>query len=547
MNDTELSEGTVIADRYRLEKRVGQGAMGTVWRAEHLSLRVPVAVKAIRSELAESSDSQSRFMREARAAAALRSTHVVQILDHGFHDAVPFIVMEFLEGESLAERIARHDGLSLEATRSIVTQVSRALGLAHQRGIIHRDLKPDNIFMANEGPHEVVKVLDFGIAKDQGASLAATVETQEGTILGTPYYLSPEQAQGSLEVDHRADLWALGVIAFECLTGRRPFESHHVGDLIVRIVSRPIPKPSSVGSVPEGFDDWFGRAVARDKDARFQSSAELASALSALSGAADTLRASSIPPPSIPPSSGQSQTTSPLPPLGQLSHPTLSDSSSRSLPERSDASPSEASLTIAGVPSVGNVQRWAWALGAVTAVATGTWFLLASPDRPRLGQSEQDRSSASTPDRPLADAPEASATEASELDRPESEPLSGSESSDAARAPAAVSSASTKPAGISPRAISSAPVSGLPAAPPLPLAPTGPKPLPAPNSAQGGSISAPDKRPAQPADVAPGIASGGAGQKAATESAEDRPVVDGSLPKTEPSSAPPKPRPDFGF
>ncbi len=287
MHETELAAGTVIAERFQLEEQIGHGAMGTVWRAQHLSLNVPVAVKAIKGALVESAEAKARFMREARAAAALRSTHVVQILDHGVHEDMPYIVMEFLEGETLSQRLQRAQTLTFDATLSVIKQVARALSLAHRRGIVHRDLKPDNIFLAKEGDHEVVKVLDFGIAKDQGASLTATLETQEGAILGTPYYLSPEQAQGSLDVDHRADLWALGVIAFECLTGRRPFESNHVGDLIVRIVSRPIPTPSSVAFVPAGFDHWFERAVARDRDARFQSSTQLSDALAGLESALD--------------------------------------------------------------------------------------------------------------------------------------------------------------------------------------------------------------------------------------------------------------------
>lgn len=280
--EAEFVPLTVIAGRYRLDEEIGHGAMGSVWRGWHLSLNGPVAVKVIKPALLDSAEAKARFLREARAAASLRSTHVVQILDHGLHGDVPFIVMELLEGESLAQRLEREKLLSFGETARITAQVCRALTLAHGRGIVHRDLKPDNIFLAKEGSEEVAKVLDFGIAKDQSASMTATLETQEGAILGTPYYLSPEQAQGSLEVDHRSDLWALGVIAFECVTGRRPFESNHVGDLIVRICSRPMPVPSSVCPVPPGFDEWFRRAVSRVPEQRFQSSSQLSESLSRL-------------------------------------------------------------------------------------------------------------------------------------------------------------------------------------------------------------------------------------------------------------------------
>jgi serine/threonine-protein kinase len=279
----QLVAGTVIAERYVLECEIGRGAMGTVWRAEHVSLQEPVAIKLINTSLLELGDARSRFMREARAAARLRSTHVVQILDHGVDQDIPFIVMELLRGESLGTRLQRRGALSIRECTRVVEQVGRALTLAHEHGIVHRDLKPDNIFLSKEGEHEVVKVLDFGIAKDTRPSLTATLETQEGAILGTPYYLSPEQAQGSLSVDHRSDLWALSVIAFECITGRRAFESNHVGDLIVRICSRPIPKPSSVTTVPDGFDEWFLKGVERDPDARFQSCAELVNGLTRVS------------------------------------------------------------------------------------------------------------------------------------------------------------------------------------------------------------------------------------------------------------------------
>ncbi|MCA9593097.1 MAG: serine/threonine protein kinase [Myxococcales bacterium] len=266
--------------------------MAAVWRAEHLALRSPVALKVMHGALLQSQDAVARFLREARAAAALRSSHVVQIFDFGVEDGVPFIIMELLHGESLQSRLER-GALSLGETLEVLAQVGRALERAHRAGVVHRDLKPDNLFLCqSEDAHLLVKVLDFGIAKakdmdgssdTQGAGFAGT---QTGAMLGTPYFMSPEQAQGTRDVDHRADLWALGVIAFNCVTGRRPFESEALGDLILGICTRDPIAPSSLCSVPSAFDDWFSKAVAKDPDLRFQNVRELVAGLQLVAEAA---------------------------------------------------------------------------------------------------------------------------------------------------------------------------------------------------------------------------------------------------------------------
>jgi serine/threonine-protein kinase len=300
-----VSSGTILAGKYALVAKLGQGGMGSVWRAEHVQLRSPIAIKLIDEDIASDSEALARFMREAQSAAALRSPHVVQILDFGADNGVPYIAMELLEGESLARRIERTRGISPLETASIVTQVSRAIAKAHETGIVHRDLKPDNIFVVHNDEEEVAKVLDFGIAKAQ-RSLDATTgsNTRTGAILGTPYYMSPEQAEGNRYVDHRTDLWALGVIAFECLLGRRPFDSDALGSLLLAICTRPVPVPSSHGRVPRGFDAWFARACSRDPQARFQSARELAAELRRVCGVTnrdsqDVPAAVSIAPPTV--------------------------------------------------------------------------------------------------------------------------------------------------------------------------------------------------------------------------------------------------------
>ena len=278
--------GAVLAGKYTLERKLGQGGMGAVWRAQHLQLRSPVAIKVIDEQIAGSADALARFMREAQSAAALRSPHVVQILDYGTDRGVPFIAMELLEGESLATRLERVGRLPPAEVARIITEVARAIGKAHELAIVHRDLKPDNIYLVQNDEAEVTKVLDFGIAKaTQGIGVASGSETRTGAILGTPHYMSPEQAEGTRLVDHRTDVWALGVIAFECLLGRRPFDSDALGSLLLAICTRPIPVPSAWGFTLPGFDAWFARACARELGERFQSARELASELRRIVGA----------------------------------------------------------------------------------------------------------------------------------------------------------------------------------------------------------------------------------------------------------------------
>lgn len=281
MEKDELSPGTVLANKYRLESVLGVGGMGTVYRAEHLALKAPVAVKVIDRKVEEGDLTLSRFMREAQSAAALRSPHVVQILDYGTDQGRPFMVMELLEGEPLADRLKRIGRLAPEETYRIILHVAKAVSKAHEADIVHRDLKPDNIFLVHNEGDELAKVLDFGVAKVEATQLDGHGHTRTGSLLGTPYYMSPEQAQGNKDVDGRSDLWALGVIAFECMTGIRPFQSDGLGDLVLQICIRDIPIPSHFGNVPEGFDDWFKKACQREPADRFQTARDLAEALRA--------------------------------------------------------------------------------------------------------------------------------------------------------------------------------------------------------------------------------------------------------------------------
>src|SRR5213595_3298274 len=167
-----VGQKTILAGKYRLVRQLGRGGMGSVWFAHHLTLQAPVAVKLMDPEIANNAESLHRFMNEAKAAATLRSPHVVQVLDHGVDNGVPFIVMELLEGESLGDRLCARGGLGPVETSRIVTQIARALSRAHDAGIIHRDLKPENVFLVRNDEEEVVKLLDFGVAKSTASGLA---------------------------------------------------------------------------------------------------------------------------------------------------------------------------------------------------------------------------------------------------------------------------------------------------------------------------------------------------------------------------------------
>ncbi len=262
--------------------------MGSVWEGTHITLGTQVAVKFIDSEYAESPEARNRFESEARAAAKLRSKHVVEVYDHGVtDDGRPFIVMEYLRGEPLDKRLDRLGRLPAKETARMLMQVCRALSRAHANGIVHRDLKPENVFLVwdDEDGADVAKVVDFGIAKFTDNQLGNSSATRTGSVLGTPYYMSPEQARGLRSVDYRSDLWSVGVIAYRCIVGILPFEGEAVGDLLVKLCTAPLPVPSQVASdIPPGFDAWFAKALTREPEGRFSSASELAESLGAVCG-----------------------------------------------------------------------------------------------------------------------------------------------------------------------------------------------------------------------------------------------------------------------
>ncbi|MFO7567873.1 MAG: serine/threonine-protein kinase, partial [Enhygromyxa sp.] len=283
---TELGRGDVVGGRWRLEEFLNSGGMGRVWRATDLRLAESVAIKLMDPALVETDNARTRFMREAQAAAKLRGPHVVSVLDFDIDPQrqVPYMAMELLRGEDLARRLGRGP-LGYLRTLEVIADVCAAIARAHRMQIVHRDLKPANVFLVDDdGNGAITKVLDFGIVKlgrelvdEHGQPL-----THSGAALGTISYMSPEQIENAKTVDHRADLWSIAVLAYECLTGRRPFQAESAVKLIRMICFGSAPAPSTVAEVPPGFDGWFARATHRDINRRFSAADELLDALRGL-------------------------------------------------------------------------------------------------------------------------------------------------------------------------------------------------------------------------------------------------------------------------
>lgn len=282
-----LEPGHVVGGRYRLVRPLATGGMGSIWVARHVELDVDVAVKFVTSDKGADERAQKRFRREARTAARLTSEHIVRVHDFGVDAETPYLVMELLRGEDLFEHLETHGRLPPARVATLLRQITRGLEVAHDAGVVHRDLKPSNLFIActgKDGADEIVKILDFGVARERAVQPEADQTSSVGILLGSPPYMSPEQARAGA-VDHRTDLWALGAIAFEMLTGQRLFAGGNLADTVAKICSDPIPRASSVEpGLGSRFDEFFRRALERDRDGRFQSASELCAAFETAAG-----------------------------------------------------------------------------------------------------------------------------------------------------------------------------------------------------------------------------------------------------------------------
>ena len=263
-----------MAGRYRLDRMLGQGGMGVVWAATHTITRRGVAMKFLKGPAHARPEMRRRFLREARAAATVQHPSVVEVHDvFELDDETPVMVMDLLVGETLAQRIANQGPLSIHQTASILLPVVSAVGTAHSRGVVHRDLKPENIFLAeNEEGKTEVKVLDFGIAKLanlEGEAVTQSQLTGTGAMLGTPCYSAPEQLFGERLIDHRADVWALGVVFYECLSNQLPVYGENLGQILKMLTSGEIlPLEKLVPDLPGDILSLVGRMLSRSLDSR---------------------------------------------------------------------------------------------------------------------------------------------------------------------------------------------------------------------------------------------------------------------------------------
>jgi serine/threonine-protein kinase len=276
--------GDIIAGKYRVEKVVGEGGMGIVFAAHHLMLDQRVAVKVLLVDIANGEEIVERFVREAQAAARVRSDHVVRVMDAGSLDSgLPFLVMEYLEGCDLDDVLASEGALEPTQVCDYMLQVLAALAQAHAAGIVHRDLKPANVFRRTpDGGPDLVKILDFGISK-QESNRAGWKQLTGQTCLGTPAYMSPEQLRSSKNVDARADLWSLGVMMYELLTKELPFDGETPSEIFAAILEKtPTPLASLRRDIPDALSAIIMRALCKDPDERFEDAGELAQALAPL-------------------------------------------------------------------------------------------------------------------------------------------------------------------------------------------------------------------------------------------------------------------------
>ncbi len=274
--EPERRVGEVLAEKYRLEELLGSGGMGDVYRATNELVGRPVAIKVLRGEHAANPAIVERFLREARAANLVRHPNVVDVVDIGKHlDGTPFIVQELLQGEDLARYVQHRGGvLGLEEVVDLLCPVIDALAEAHARGVVHRDVKPENVFLVRAPGRRIPKLLDFGISKLRATNIRAT---EAGVVMGTPAYMAPEQIQGAKDTDPRSDVWAIGVMLFEVLSGRLPFEDVDAPALFVKIATRDAPLLVDVNpEIPPNVSRIVERCLRRLPAERYPSAAELA-------------------------------------------------------------------------------------------------------------------------------------------------------------------------------------------------------------------------------------------------------------------------------
>ena len=270
--------GTTLAERYEIIRRIGEGGMGAVYEARHSIIGKRVAIKVLLEKFLENEELIARLLQEARLASSIGHQNIVDVTDFGTtRDGRAFVVMEFLDGEPLSELIMRDAPLPVERSLAIVKQVASALGAAHAKGIVHRDVKPENVYLVRRGDTDFVKVVDFGVSKAVHTREEAGSDwqrlTRTGAVLGTPLFMSPEQASGSEDIDQRADIWAVALILYECLTGELPFRGNNYLGVVSQILNKEAQPPSVLRpelGIPAAVDRMVMHGLEKARNRRYQ-------------------------------------------------------------------------------------------------------------------------------------------------------------------------------------------------------------------------------------------------------------------------------------